>query len=183
MSSTPRPCFDAPVVLLLAGSASDLDLVLEAQETLEELGVPSRIRVVSAHRTPDETAACASQAEKDGFLVLITFAGMAAHLAGVVAAYSRLPVIGVPCSVGPLHGIDAALASLQMPPGTPVGVVAIDGARNAALLAARILALARPELRDRLSERAARDRERYAPERIEAEIDSRRRARRSLKTE
>ncbi len=170
--------FSHPVVLLLAGSPSDLDLVLDCQETLDELSIPSTIRVLSAHRTPNETADCVRNAEKDGFRVLVSFAGMSAQLAGVAAAHTLLPVIGVPCAVGPLSGVDAALASLQMPPGTPVAVVALDGARNAALLCARILGVAHPEVRERLAERAERDRARYAPDAVEAAI-ARARARRS----
>ena len=166
-----------PLVLLLAGSPSDLDLVLECQQTLEQLEIKSEIRVQSAHRTPDAVAETVSSAEKDGYLVVIAFAGMAAHLAGVAAAHTRLPVIGVPVSSGALGGVDAALASLQMPPGTPIAAVAIDGARNGALLAARILGTADASIRDRLSQLAERDRERYAPERIEAEIARRKRER------
>jgi len=181
MSKKSSPTFPQPVVLLLAGSASDLDLVLECQETLDGLGLPNTIRVVSAHRTPELAADCASRAEEEGFQVLIAFAGLAAQLAGMTAAHTRLPVIGVPRAVGPLQGIDAVLACLQMPPGTPVGVVAIDGARNAALLAARILGVAHPEVRDRLSELAERDRARYAPEKIEAEIKQRAHARQHRK--
>lgn len=174
----PEPAADTrPLVLLMAGSTSDLDVVLTCQETLEALGIPSAIRVLSAHRTPDEAASCARDAEKHGVEVLITFAGLAAHLGGVAAAHSRLPVIAVPVASGPLRGVEAALASLQMPPGTPLAAVAIDGARNAGLLAGRILSLARPELRDRMSQLAERDRERYAPERVEAEIARRRQAR------
>ena len=167
----------APLVLMLAGSPSDLDPVLRCEETLESLEIPSRIRVLSAHRTPDAVAECARNAEKEGFEVVIAFAGMAAHLAGVAAAYTRLPVIAVPLSVGPLGGVDAALAALQMPPGTPVATVAVDGARNAALLAARILGVRDPAVRDRLSRLAERDRERYAPEKVEAELEKRRRER------
>ena len=165
-------------VLLLAGSPSDLDRVLETEATLAELGISSEVRVLSAHRTPDATAECVRKAEADGFRVIITFAGMAAHLAGVAAAHTRLPVIAVPLAVGPLGGLDAALASLQMPPGAPVAAVAIDGTRNAALLAARILAVADPELRSRLSESAERDAGRYEPQKIRAEVAKRRRARR-----
>ncbi|MFQ5513348.1 MAG: 5-(carboxyamino)imidazole ribonucleotide mutase [Myxococcota bacterium] len=183
MSDEPRPQSPTARVLLLGGSPSDLDLMLDAQETLDELGLGSRLRIVSAHRTPEEAAATAANAEKDGFGVLIAFAGLAAHLAGVTAAHTRLPVIAVPRAVGPLHGIEAALASLQMPPGTPVATVAIDGARNAALLAARILGVDRPDLRDRLSELAKRDRERYAEDRIKDLIRERIRARRSQKRE
>ncbi len=171
--------FTHPAVLLLAGSPSDLDLVLDCEETLRELEIPSTIRVLSAHRTPEETAECVTNAEKDGFSVLVAFAGLSAHLAGVAAAHSLLPVVAVPRAVGPLNGIDATLASLQLPPGTPVAAVAIDGAHNAALLAARILGVGRPELRERLRQRSERERARYAPERIEAEIQKRRKARKS----
>ena len=167
----------APPVLLLAGSPSDLDLVLTCQETLESLEIGSEIRVQSAHRTPDLVADSARNAEKEGFSVIVAFAGMAAHLAGVAAAHTRLPVIAVPVRSGALQGIDAALASLQMPPGTPVATVAVDGARNAALLAARILGVGDPAIRDRLSRLIERDRERYAPERIEAEIARRKQER------
>lgn len=167
----------APPVLLLAGSPSDLDLVLTCQETLESLEIGSEIRVQSAHRTPDLVADSTRNAEKEGFSVIVAFAGMAAHLAGVAAAHTRLPVIAVPVRSGALQGIDAALASLQMPPGTPVATVAVDGARNAALLAARILGVGEPAIRDRLSRLIERDRERYAPERIEAEIARRKQER------
>jgi 5-(carboxyamino)imidazole ribonucleotide mutase len=166
-------------VLLLAGSASDLDLVLDCEETLAELGIASEIRVVSAHRTPDAAAECARSAESRGFGAIVAFAGMAAHLAGVTAAHTLLPVIAVPVASGALAGIDAALASLQMPPGTPVAAVAVDGARNGALLAARILAVSDPALRERLRDRTLRERARYEPERIAAEIEKRRQARRS----
>jgi 5-(carboxyamino)imidazole ribonucleotide mutase len=161
-------------VLLICGSPSDLDRVLESERVLAELGIASRIRVVSAHRTPDAAAELIQGAEADGVQVIVAFAGLTAHLAGAAAAHSRLPVIGVPLAVGPLNGVDAALATLQMPPGAPVAAVAIDGARNAALLAARILGVAFPEIRKRLAEQAERDRERYSPEKIEAEIERRR---------
>ncbi len=180
MDSSPTP---QAQVLLLGGSSSDLDVILEAQETLDALGIGSVIRIVSAHRTPELAAECAANAEKDGFAVLIAFAGLAAHLAGVAAARTRLPVIAVPRAVGPLRGVEAALASLQMPPGTPVAVVAIDGAQNAALLAARILGVAQPEIRDRLSALDEQRRARYAPEKLEAEIQARRRARQAKKSE
>jgi 5-(carboxyamino)imidazole ribonucleotide mutase len=169
--------FDRPVALLLAGSPNDLDRVLECEEALAELGIPSEIRVVSAHRTPELAAEAVQTAEKRGFLVLIAFAGMTAHLAGVAAAHTRLPVIGVPLRSGALHGLDAAIASLQMPPGTPVAAVAIDGARNAALLAGRMIGLCEPRVRDRISQIAEHDRDRYDPERIRAEIERRRRER------
>lgn len=167
-----------PLVLLLAGSPSDLDLVLSCEETLDALEIPSEIKVQSAHRTPDAVAETARNAEKEGFAVVIAFAGMAAHLAGVAAAHTRLPVIAVPVSSGALGGVDAALASLQMPPGTPVAAVAVDGARNGALLAARILGVGDSAVRDRLSRLAESDRARYDPDRIEAEIQKRKRAKR-----
>src|SRR5262245_2931502 len=177
MTQNPTQGAGQPEVLLLAGSPSDLDLVLTCQDTLTELGIVSGIRVLSAHRTPEEAAACATNAEKQGTRVLITFAGLSAQLGGVAAAHSRLPVIAVPVVSGPFSGIDAAICSLQMPPGTPLAVVALDGAKNGALLAARILAVAKPELRDRLSRYDEKARERYAPEKIDAEIAKRRQAR------
>ena len=167
-----------PKVLLLAGSPSDLDFVLSCEELLEELEIPSDIVVQSAHRTPDAVADTVRNAEKRGFAVVIAFAGMAAHLAGAAAAHTLLPVIGVPIASGPLQGVDAALASLQMPPGTPVAAVAVNGARNGGLLAARILALADPALGDRLRRLAESERERYDPDRIQAEI-AKRKAKRS----
>lgn len=160
-------------VLLLAGSPSDLDRVLDARETLEELEIQCRIEVASAHRTPDRAVRIVEQAEAEGARVVVAFAGLAAHLAGLAAAHTRLPVIAVPLSGGTLGGMDAALATLQMPPGTPLAVVGIDAARNAALLAARILGVEDAGVRERLGKLAERDRERYAPERIAAEIERR----------
>ena len=175
MSATAR----TPGVLLLAGSPSDLDLVLDCEDALAALGIASEIQVLSAHRTPDEAAACARSAESRGFGVVIAFAGMAAHLAGVSAAHTLLPVIAVPVASGALGGIDAALASLQMPPGTPVAAVAIDGARNAALLAARILGVTDIALRERLRDQLLRERARYEPGRIASEIQKRREKRKA----
>ena len=167
----------APSVLMICGSPSDLELVLDCEDTLTALGIPSAIRVLSAHRTPDEAVEAVKNAEKDGFRAVIAFAGMAAHLAGVSAANTLLPVIGVPCASGALGGVDAALSTLQMPPGTPLAAVAVNGATNAALLAARILALSDPELRERLARRTVEDRKRYAPEAVAAELEKRRAAR------
>jgi 5-(carboxyamino)imidazole ribonucleotide mutase len=171
----------APSVLLVCGSPSDLDLVLDCEEALAELEIGSVARVLSAHRTPDETAEAVKNAEKDGFRIVIAFAGMSAALAGVSAAHTLLPVIGVPVASGALGGVDAALATLQMPPGTPVATVAVNGVRNAALLAARILALSDTDLRQRLERRAGKDRERYEPEAVGAELARRRAARKAGK--
>jgi 5-(carboxyamino)imidazole ribonucleotide mutase len=163
----------AAPVLLLAGSPSDLDTVIEAWDTLELLEIPSRIEVASAHRTPDRAVAIVESAESEGVRVVIAFAGLAAHLAGLAAAHTQLPVIGVPLSGGALAGVDAALATLQMPPGTPLATVGIDAARNAALLAARILAVADAAIRDRLAKLMQQEQARYAPERIAAEVERR----------
>jgi 5-(carboxyamino)imidazole ribonucleotide mutase len=164
-------------VLMICGSPSDLDVVLDCEDTLTELFIPSAVRVLSAHRTPDETAETIRSAESEGIRVVIAFAGMSAALAGVSAAHTLLPVIGVPCSSGPLSGFDAALSTMQMPPGVPVATVAVNGGRNAALLAARVLALGDPELRVRLERRSIDDRARYAPEAVEVELKKRRAAR------
>jgi len=163
-----------PSVLLICASPSDLDLVLDCEETLTDLRVLSTVRVLSAHRTPDETAETIKNAEKEGIRVVVAFAGMSAALAGVSAAHTLLPVIGVPCASGPLSGFDAALSTMQMPPGTPVATVAVNGGRNAALLAARILALGDADLRERLARRAVDDRARYSPEAVESELAKRR---------
>ncbi len=168
----------APSVLILVGSTSDLELALDCQDTLDELGIAGSIRVLSAHRTPEATAKCVRNAEKDGYGVLITLAGLSAHLAGAAAAHTLLPVIAVPLAVGPLNGVDALLASAQMPPGTPTATVGLNGVRNAGLLAARILAGAHPELREALARCAERDRAAYEPGAIRAEVEKRRQARR-----
>lgn len=128
-------------VAILMGSKSDRKLMEPASATLEELGIPHQMRVLSAHRTPERTIEFASSAREQGIRVLICAAGGAAHLAGVVAAHTTLPVIGVPLARSPLAGNDALLATVQMPPGIPVATVGIDGAKNAALLAASILGL------------------------------------------
>ena len=149
------------LVGILTGSPNDLPTVVKVRDTLTELGIKSEIIVASAHRTPDKVFAYLERAHREGVQVLIGCAGVAAHLAGVVAGHTRLPVIGLPLGNGPLTGLDSLLSTVQMPPGVPVATVAIDGARNAALLAARILALKYPEI-DRALERAAsRERERY----------------------
>lgn len=152
----------SPLVAVLMGSKSDWDVMRHAHETLDQFGIPHECRVLSAHRTPKETAAYVAAAEGRGIEVLIAAAGGAAHLAGVTAAHTVLPVLGVPLENGALKGLDALLSTVQMPGGIPVGTLAIGkaGALNAALLAVAILGLKRPELRDRLrAHRAARARE------------------------
>ena len=149
-----------PVVGILTGSPSDLDVVKKAQETLHALGIPCELFVLSAHRTPDLTARYCKEAEARGLELIIACAGMAAHLAGAVAAHTLLPVIGVPLKAS-LDGLDALLATVQMPPGIPVATVGIDGAKNAAYLAARMLARKFPEITGRLEADLAQQRTRY----------------------
>lgn len=137
---------------IVMGSESDREVMDQARAVLEELGVGCDVRVMSAHRNPDEVARFASGAEASGLQVLIAGAGLAAHLAGAVAARTLLPVIGVPLEAGPLNGLDALLSTVMMPKGVPVATVAIGshGARNAGYLAASIIALGDPDLRQRL---------------------------------
>ena len=144
-----------PQVGILMGSASDWGTMKSAADTLQELGVAHEARVLSAHRTPAETAEYASTAEARGLGVIIAAAGGAAHLAGVVAAHTLLPVIGVPMQAWSLDGLDSLLSTVQMPRGIPVATVAIGkaGAVNAAILATQILATADPALRDTLRQR------------------------------
>jgi 5-(carboxyamino)imidazole ribonucleotide mutase len=141
-------------VLIVMGSDSDLPVVKQAGETLDALEVAHELRVASAHRTPDRTAALATEAGGRGIKVIIAAAGGAAHLAGVLAAHTTLPVIGLPISSasGTLGGMDALLATVQMPSGVPVATVAINGAKNAALLAAQILATSDQALAQSLAE-------------------------------
>ncbi len=143
---------EKPLVGILMGSKSDWETMKAASETLARFGVAHECRVLSAHRTPDATASYVKAAEGRGLEVLIAGAGMAAHLAGAVAAQTLLPVLGVPLEGGALKGLDALLATVQMPGGIPVGTLAIGkaGATNAALLALAILANKRPELRAKL---------------------------------
>jgi 5-(carboxyamino)imidazole ribonucleotide mutase len=143
-----------PFVAILMGSDSDLDTMQVAVETLDSLGIAREVRVLSAHRTPDLTHAFVKEADARGCAVFIAAAGMAAHLAGTVAALTLKPVIGVPIDAGPLKGQDALLSTVMMPGGIPVACVAIGktGARNAAYLAAEILALSDRALAGRLAE-------------------------------
>lgn len=135
-----------PRILILVGSESDLPIMAAATDALERFGVGWQMHVSSAHRAPDRTMALARTARGDGFGVIIAGAGLAAHLPGVVAACTTLPVIGVPLRAGALQGRDALLAIVQMPRGVPVATVAIDGAFNAGLLAVQMLAVADPQL-------------------------------------
>ena len=149
---------DAARVGILMGSDSDWPVMTKAVEVLRELGVAAEVRVLSAHRTPKETAEYASKAASRGLEVVIAGAGAAAHLAGVIAAHTLLPVIGVPLASGPLNGFDALLATVQMPGGIPVATVGIGRADNAALLAAQILAGRDDSLSQKLQEHRERTR-------------------------
>ena len=139
------------------GSDSDLPILDKAMNTLASFGVPSEAHVYSKHRTPDQAISFARDAAGKDFCVIIAAAGMAAHLAGVLAANTTLPVIGIPCKSQNLDGIDALLATVQMPSGIPVATVAINGGVNAALLACQILALSDEELAARLREKRESD--------------------------
>ena len=142
---------------IVMGSASDMPVVKKAIDMLVSLDIPYEVHVYSAHRTPDEASNFSATAKDRGFGVIIAAAGMAAHLAGVVASRTTLPVIGIPCKSSNLDGMDALLATVQMPTGIPVATVAIDGAGNAALLAAQILALSDETLAQKLVDKRKRD--------------------------
>ena len=140
----------SPSVGILVGSKSDLPVMEKCTKRLEDLGIDYELEVRSAHRTPDAVAEYVASAPGRGIRVFICAAGMAAHLAGAVAARTNLPVIGIPVAAGTLGGFDALLATVQMPSGVPVATVAVNGAANAAVLAAQILALSDPALAQRL---------------------------------
>ncbi len=140
-----------PLVGIIMGSDSDLETMQQAADVCAEFGVGSEMRVLSAHRTPDDTAQYARTAAQRGIEVIIAGAGGAAHLPGVVAASTTLPVIGVPIQSKALNGLDSLLSIVQMPPGVPVATVGIGAGRNAGLLAIQILAAGNPSLRDGLS--------------------------------
>lgn len=146
-------------VALIMGSDSDLPVVRKAADTLAEFGVPTEVHVWSAHRTPVQVRSFCESARENGFGVLIAAAGMAAHLAGAMAAATTLPVIGIPIQSKQIGGIDALLSTVQMPSGIPVATVAIDGASNAALLAIQILAVENKDLAAKLDARRAADAE------------------------
>ncbi len=156
---------------IIMGSDSDLPIVEKTITTLDSLGIPYEVHVYSAHRTPDEAGAFARSARQNGFGVLIAAAGMAAHLAGVIAAETTLPVIGIPCKSNTLDGVDALLSTVQMPSGIPVATVAINGGVNAALLSAEILALSDDTLAEKLVDKRAKDRARVLEK--DAEISKR----------
>ena len=139
-----------PLVGILMGSESDVPIMEKAVEALKEMGIPYEMDISSAHRLPEKTAEYARTARDRGVEVLIAGAGMAAHLAGVLASHTTLPVIGVPLKSGALNGVDALYSTVQMPPGIPVATVGIDGARNAAYLACEILSIKYPEIAERL---------------------------------
>ncbi len=142
---------------LIMGSDSDLPIVRKAMDLLTELDIPFEAHIYSAHRTPEEAARFAKEARENGFGVLIAAAGMAAHLAGAIAANTTLPVIGIPCKSAAFDGMDALLSTVMMPSGIPVATVAVDGSKNAALLAAEILAVEDAELAEKLLERRKAD--------------------------
>ncbi len=135
---------------IVMGSDSDLPIIKKATDTLKELEIPFEVHIYSAHRTPEEARDFSLNARNNGFGAIICAAGMAAHLAGAVAANTTLPVIGIPCKSSVLDGMDALLSTVMMPPGIPVATVAINGGANAALLAAQIIAVEDKELADKL---------------------------------
>lgn len=142
-------------VAVIMGSDSDLPVVKNAVKTLKSFGIPVELHVMSAHRTPEAACNFAEKAKENGFGVIIAAAGKAAHLAGVLAAHTTLPVIGIPIKSSTLDGLDALLATVQMPKGIPVATVAIDGADNAAILAAQILGVSDSPIADQLEKMKA----------------------------
>ena len=142
---------DAPLVGIIMGSKSDMDVMQGCADQLTEFGVPFEVLVASAHRNPDKVHEWASSAADRGVLVIVAAAGKAAHLGGVVAAFTPLPVITVPMKTSDLGGLDSLLSMVQMPTGVPVACVAINGARNAAILATQILGAALPEYRETIA--------------------------------
>jgi len=141
-----------PLVGIIMGSASDMPVMEDCAKTLDSLGVPHEVVVASAHRQPEKVHAWASSAEERGLKVIVAAAGKAAHLGGVVAAFTALPVITVPMKTSDLGGLDSLLSMVQMPSGVPVACVAINGAKNAAILATQILGTSMPECRQAVAE-------------------------------
>ena len=156
---------------IVMGSGSDLPVVRKAAETLASFGVPHEVHVYSAHRTPAQAAQFAKEAREKGFGVLIAAAGMAAHLAGALAARTTLPVIGIPLKSSVMDGVDALLSTVQMPSGIPVATVAVDGAVNAALLAVQILAVEDAALAEKLDAHRAAGAEKALKANAEAEAE------------
>ena len=156
---------------IVMGSGSDLPVVRKAAETLASFGVPHEVHVYSAHRTPAQAAQFAKEAREKGFGVLIAAAGMAAHLAGALAAQTTLPVIGIPLKSSVMDGVDALLSTVQMPSGIPVATVAVDGAVNAALLAVQILAVEDASLAEKLDDHRAAGAEKALKANAEAEAE------------
>lgn len=146
-------------VAIITGSDSDLPIIEKAIDILKDFSIPFEVHIYSAHRTPEKAIEFSKNAEKNGFGVIIAAAGMAAHLAGVIAANTILPVIGIPCKSQNLEGIDALLSTIQMPSGIPVATVAINGGVNAALLSIEILAVNDKELSKKLKEKRIKDSE------------------------
>ena len=147
-----NPDILTPLVGIVMGSDSDLDVMKRAAETLKKFGIDYEMTISSAHRTPERTANYAKTARDKGIKVIIVGAGKAAHLAGVIAAHTTLPVIGVPISSAPLNGVDALYSTVQMPSGVPVATMAIDGAKNAAIFAAEIFATTDEQIKKKLDE-------------------------------
>lgn len=143
---------NSPPVAIVMGSDSDFDIMKKAAETLEKFGIGYEMTVSSAHRSPERTANYAKKARNRGIKAIIVGAGRSAHLAGVIAAHTTLPVIGIPISGGPLNGVDALYSTVQMPSGVPVATMAIDGAKNAAIFAAEILAISDEQIKKKLDE-------------------------------
>ena len=158
---------------IVMGSDSDLPVIQKAVDQLNALEIPFEVHVYSAHRTPEQARAFALSARENGFGAIIAAAGMAAHLAGAIAANTTLPVIGIPCKPATLDGMDALLSTVQMPTGIPVATVAIGGGANAALLCIEMLALSDDELADKLAARRAADHAKVLEKnaRIEAEFN------------
>lgn len=142
---------------IVMGSDSDLPIIKKATDMLDALGVPFEVHIYSAHRTPEEARIFSKNARENGFGAIIAAAGMAAHLAGAIAANTTIPVIGIPCKSSNLDGMDALLSTVQMPTGIPVATVAINGGANAALLAAQIIAVEDKLLAAKLDEKRAKD--------------------------
>ncbi len=155
-----------PLVTIVMGSDSDLPVMKQAGEALDKFAVPYEMKIISAHRTPAEAAAYAQSARRRGIRVIIAGAGMAAHLAGAMAAQTELPIIGVPLSSGSLSGQDALLSTVQMPKGVPVATVAIGGAFNAGLLAVQMLGISDAKLLDKFKVYKAKMRKEVASKKI-----------------